>query len=205
MLSSAAPVTGRSNSDRLRHPGYPGLYPSRMPMVSRGIIRPAVRLAGVFAELLAIVVAATGCSGPGVPHAFVSAAQRAAISRFYVRKLWLWPGEEGLSVGCPVDVLGAQRFHGRLRVYTVVVCKSFTARCAEVTAYTEGMVADMAGTRVVGVLRDDAPDEEGVIAEARIYPAPLRSVALGYITYGGPRSMWNVAARMAGCPHWTGF
>jgi len=106
-------------------------------------VRLAERLAVLCAGTMALVVAATDCSGPAVPQAFVSSAQQAVISRFYVRKLWL--GGPGHSVGCPVDVLGAQRIHGRLRVYTVVVCKSFTARCAEQTAYTEGLVADMAG------------------------------------------------------------
>lgn len=164
-------------------------------------MRLAACLAGFCAGMMALGVTAAGCSGPAVPHAFVSSAQRAAISRFYVRKLWL---DDGHSVACPVDVVGAQRIHRRLRVYTVVVCRSFTVRCAELTAYTEGLVADMAGTRVVSVLRDDAPDEEDAITEARIYPQSLRPVALGYINDGGPRSLWNVAARMAGCPHWRG-
>jgi hypothetical protein len=106
-------------------------------------------------------------------------------------------------VGCPVDVLGAQHMHGRLRVYTVIVCHSFTPRCAVSAAYTEGLVADMAGTRVVGVLRDDAPDEAGVMAEASIYPGSLRSAAVGYINDAGPSSLYNLAARMAGCPQWT--
>ncbi len=169
---------------------------------AEGTVRLAERLAVLCAGTMALVVAATDCSGPAVPQAFVSSAQQAAISRFYVRKLWL--GDSGHSVGCPVDVLGAQRIHGRLRLYTVVVCKSFTARCAELTAYTEGLVADMAGTRVVSVLRDDAPDEEGGAAEAWIYPESLRSIALGYINDGGPRSLWNVAAKMARCSHWKG-
>jgi hypothetical protein len=153
---------------------------------------------------MALVILTSGCSGTAAPHVFVSPAQQAAISRFYVTKLWLGETDESHRVGCPVDVLGAQRIHRRLRVYTVVVCKSFTAKCAELTAYTEGLVADMAGTSVVGVLRDDAPDEEGAVAEATIYPESLRSEALGYMNSGGPSSLYNHAAKMAGCPHWTG-
>jgi hypothetical protein len=84
-----------------------------------------------------------------------------------------------------------------------VVCLSFTAKCVNWGAGTEGLVADMTGTRVVGVLRDDAPDEEGAAAEATIYPESLRSVALSYINGGGPSSLWSRAATMAGCPHWT--
>jgi hypothetical protein len=163
-------------------------------------MRHADRLAVISAGMMSLVILATGCSGTAAPHAFVSPAQQSAISRFYVRKLWLSDGSHG--VGCPVDVLGAQRIYGRLRVYTVVVCLSFTAKCADFGAGTEGLVADMAGTRVVGVLRDDAPDEEGAIAEATIYPESLRSVALGYINDGGPSSLWSRAATMAGCPHW---
>ena len=53
-------------------------------------------------------------------------------------------------------------------------------------------MADMAGTRVVGVLRDDAPSPEaGGIAEAKIYPESLRSVALSYLNDGGPSSLWK--------------
>jgi hypothetical protein len=163
-------------------------------------MRRADRLTVICSGMMALAIAATGCSGPAVPHAFVSPAQQSAISRFFVRKLWISDGSH--SVGCPVDVLGAQRLHGRLRVYTVVVCLSFTAKCADWGAGTEGLVADMAGTRAVGVLRDDAPDEEGVIAEAGIYPESLRSVALSYINSGGPSSLWSRAAKMAGCPHW---
>jgi hypothetical protein len=172
-----------------------------MLRVSGRTPRRGALLAVVGAAVMTLAVTATGCSGPAAPHAFVPTAQQAAISRFYVRKLWF---DEGLSrVGCPVDVLGAQRMRRRLRVYTVIVCHSFTAKCVEFTAYTQGLVADMAGTRVVGVLRDDAEDEAGVEAEASIYPESLRSVAVGYINDAGPSSLWNRAARMAGCPHWT--
>jgi hypothetical protein len=104
------------------------------------------------------------------------------------------------SLAASLDIL---RIHRRLRVYTVVFCKSFTAQCAELTAYTEGLVADMAGTSVVGVLRDDAPDEETTVAEATIYPESLRAEALGYMNSGGPSSLHNRAAQI-GCPHWTG-
>jgi hypothetical protein len=172
-----------------------------MPQVTGRTLCPAAHLAAFGAGMLALAVVAVGCSGPAVPHAFVSPAQQAAISRFYVRKLWIDDGEP--RVGCPVDVLGAQRIHGRLRVYTVVVCLSFTAKCIDFGAGTDGLVADMAGTRVVGVLRDDAPDEEGAVAEAWIYPESVRSGALGYINDGGPSSLWGRAAKMAGCPHWT--
>lgn len=172
-----------------------------MPQASRRALRSAVRPAVLGAEILALAMAATGCSGPAAPHAFVSQAQQTAISRFYVRKLWIDDGEP--KVGCPVDVLGAEHMRGRLRVYTVIVCHSFTAKCAISAAYTEGLVADTAGTRVVGVLRDDAPDEAGVMAEASIYPGSLRSAAVGYIHDAGPSSLYNRAAKMAGCPHWT--
>jgi hypothetical protein len=157
--------------------------------------------AACFAGITLAVVALPGCSGLAAPHAFVSPAQQAAISRFYVRKLWIDDGES--RIGCPVDVLGAQHIRGRLRVYTVIVCHSFTAKCALFTAYTEGLVADMAGTRVIDVLRDDAPDEAGDTAEASIYPESIRSAALGYINNAGPNSLYNRAAQMAGCPHWT--
>lgn len=163
-------------------------------------MRLAERLAVLCAGTMALVVAATDCSGPAVPQAFVSTAQQAAISRFFVRKLWLSDGSH--SVGCPVDVLGAQRIHGRLRVYMVVVCLSFTAKCANYGGHTEGLVADMASIRVVAVLRDGAPDDDGVAAEASIYPESLRSQAIGYINSGGPSSLWNRAAKMADCTHW---
>ncbi len=163
-------------------------------------MRRADRLAAIIPGMMSLVMLATGCSGTAAPHAFVSPAQHSAISRFFVSKLWLSDGSH--SVGCPADVLGAQRIRGRVRVYTVVVCLSFTAKCVNWGSHTEGLVADMAGTRVVGVLRDDAPDEEGVIAEAGIYPELLRSVAFSYINDGGPSSLWNRAAMMAGCPHW---
>jgi hypothetical protein len=58
-----------------------------------------------------------------------------------------------------VDVLGAEVMSGRLRVYAVVHGTSFTAQCAAMTTYTEGLVADMAGTHVARVFRDDAIDE----------------------------------------------
>jgi hypothetical protein len=172
-----------------------------MARVSTGLRRLACRLVTACAGVISLAVVATSCSGAAVPHAAVSPAQQAALSRFYVRKLWLSDGSH--SVGCPVDVLGSLRIRRRLRVYTVVVCLSFTAKCVDFGAGTEGLVADMAGTRVVGVLRDDAPDEELATAEARIYPPSLRSVALGYINDGGPSSLWHRAAKMAGCPHWT--
>jgi hypothetical protein len=172
-----------------------------MPQVRRGTVRLADRLAVVCAGMMSLAILATGCSGPAVPHAFVSPTQRAAISRFYVRKLWL--SDRSHSVGCPVDVLGAQRIHGRLRVYTVVVCLSFTAKCTNLDSGTDGLVADMAGTRVVGILRDDAPDEAGLVAEAKIYPDALRSAAISYMNDGGPSSLWIPAAKMAGCPHWS--
>src|SRR6202171_1283289 len=101
-----------------------------MPHVSRGTRRLADGRTVIFAGMMALAIVASGCSDTVAPHAFVSAAQQAAISRFYVRKLWFSDGSH--SVGCPVDVLGAQRIHGRLRVYTVVVCLSFTAKCAEI-------------------------------------------------------------------------
>jgi hypothetical protein len=102
-----------------------------------------------------------------------------------------------------VDVLGAEVMSGRLRVYAVVHGTSFTAQCAAMTTYTEGLVADMAGTHVARVFRDDAIDEAGAVTEAEIYPESLRPLALNYMNYGGPRSLWDPAAKAAGCGHWT--
>jgi hypothetical protein len=84
-------------------------------------------------------VLATDCAGNAVPHAFVSLAQRQAIARFSVSKLWLAYGSH--SAGCPADVLGAEAVDGRFRLYTVVRCTSCTAQCAAMTDYTEGLVA----------------------------------------------------------------
>jgi hypothetical protein len=67
--------------------------------------------------LAALAAGCAGCAGSAIPHALVSLAQRQAISRFYIGKLWLADGSQ--SVGCPVDVLGAEVIGGRLRVYTV--------------------------------------------------------------------------------------
>ena len=173
-----------------------------MPYASAGARCRAGRLATICAGLVSLAVLAAGCAETShPPHAFVSPAQRQAITQFYMRKLWLDDGSH--SVGCPVDVLGAQVIQGRLRVYTVVHCISFTAKCADLTDYTEGLVADMAGTRVARVFRDDAPDESGTITQAQIYPDSLRSLALKYMNYGGPRWLWGRAAKIAGCPHWT--
>ena len=62
---------------------------------------------------------------------------RAAAGRFPGSPWESWLADGSQSVGCPVDVLlfGARRSSsGRLRVYTVVHCTSFTAQCAATTA-----------------------------------------------------------------------
>jgi hypothetical protein len=147
----------------------------------------------------------SACSGPigTVPHAPVTSAQRAAITRYYVTRLWLADGYA--RVGCPVAVLGAARIGRRLRVYAVIHCTSATSRCTGGTDYTEGLVTDLIGTKIVGVKRDDAIDYNGMIAEASIYPPALRSTALNYINYGGPAWLRKLAAEAAGCAqgvHW---
>jgi hypothetical protein len=172
-----------------------------MPPARKATRHLAYRLVAVWAGTTLLAVLAAGCAGSAAPHALASLAQRQAISRFYTGKLWLADGSQ--SAGCPVDVLGAEVIGGRLRVYAVVHCTSFTAQCAAMTDYTEGLVADMAGTRVVRVFRDDAVDEAGAVTEAGIYPDSLRPLALNYMSYGGPRSLWDPAAKAAGCTHWT--
>lgn len=172
-----------------------------MPPASKATRQLACRLVTIWAGTALLAALTVGCAGSAIPHARVSLAQRQAISRFYIRKLWLADGSQ--SAGCPVDVLGAEVTGGRLRVYTVVHCTSFTAQCAAMTDYTEGLVADMAGTHVVRVFRDDAIDEAGAVTAAQMYPESLRSLALNYMNYGGPRSLWDLAAKAAGCAHWT--
>ena len=161
----------------------------------------AYRLVTICAGTTLLAVLAAGCARSAIPHAPVSLAQQQAISRFYIGNLWLADGSQ--SVGCPVDVLGAEAAGGRLRVYAVVHCTSFTAQCAAMTDYTEGLVADIAGTHVARVFRDDAIDEADTITEAKIYPESLRPLALNYMNSGGPRSLWDPAAKAAGCTHWT--
>jgi hypothetical protein len=41
------------------------------------------------------------------------------------------------------------------------------------------------------------------VTEAEIYPESLRPLALNYMNYGGPRSLWDPAAKAAGCTRWT--
>jgi hypothetical protein len=172
-----------------------------MPSVRNPTRHLAHSLVTICAGTTILVALAAGCAGSAIPHTIVSLAQRQAITRFYIGKLWLADGSQ--SVGCPVDVLGAEVIGDRLRVYTVVHCTSFTAQCAAMTTYTEGLVADMAGTHVVRVFRDDAIDEAGTVTEAEIYPESLRPLALNYMNYGGPRSLWDPAAKAAGCTRWT--
>jgi hypothetical protein len=153
-----------------------------------------------------IAVIAGGCSGAAspavtgpVPEARVTAAQRAAITRYYLTNLWTSDGNP--HVACPVDVLGAAHIGHRLRVYTVVHCTS-TPHCARGgTNYTNGLVVDLAGTSVAGVQQDDAVMESEVVSEARIYPPSLRSRALNDVNYGGPAWLRNLAAKNAGCLH----
>ena len=142
----------------------------------------------------------SGCSGStsAVPDAAVTSAQRAALTHYYLERLWLADGFA--RVGCPVAVLGAARIGQRLRIYAVVHCTSVTVQCGAGTDYTEGLVADLIGTNVVGVKRDDAVDYNSMIAEGDIYPPVLRSTALNYINYDGPDWLRKLAARVAGCP-----
>jgi hypothetical protein len=142
----------------------------------------------------------TGCSGSTnvVPHFPVTKAQQAALTHYYLQRLWFPDGFA--RVGCPVAILGAARIGQRLRVYAVVHCTSVTAQCAVGTDYTDGLAADLVGTEVVGVKRDNADDYNGMIAEGDIYPPALRSTALNYINYGGPAWLRKLAARVAGCP-----
>ncbi|MGO8960699.1 MAG: hypothetical protein ACLQFR_25485 [Streptosporangiaceae bacterium] len=117
---------------------------------------------------------------------------------YYRTRLWLADGYA--RVGCPIAVLGAARIGRRLRVYSVIHCTSVGPQCAGGTDYTEGLVADLKGTEVVSVKRDDAPSYDGMIAEGSIYPSALRSTALNYINYGGPTWLRKLAAKAAGCP-----
>ena len=172
-----------------------------MPSARKAAMHLARSLVTICAGTTLLAALAAGCASSAIPHAPVSLAQRQAISRFYIGELWRADGSQ--SVGCPVDVLGAEVISGRLRVYTVVHCTSFTAQCAAMTTYTEGLVADMAGTHVARVFRDDAIDEAGAVTEAEIYPESLRPLALNYMNYGGPHSLWDPAAKAAGCGHWT--
>lgn len=172
-----------------------------MPYAGKATMHLAHSLITICAGTTLLAALAAGCASSAIPHAPVSLAQRQAISRFYIEELWLADGSQ--SVGCPVDVLGAEVMSGRLRVYTVVHCTSFTAQCAAMTTYTEGLVADMAGIHVVRVFRDDAIDEAGAVKEAEIYPESLRPLALNYMNYRGPHSLWDPAAKAAGCGHWT--
>ncbi|HEY1917413.1 MAG TPA: hypothetical protein VGH27_17745 [Streptosporangiaceae bacterium] len=158
------------------------------------------------AGVAVLACAVAGCSGfSPPPHAAVSAAQRAAISRYYLSELWpgqgLGPGDGYPRVACPVDVLGAARTGRRLRVYTVVHCTSANQACAGGTEYTDGLVADLTGTTITGVQRDDAPYYSGMIAESKIYPPALRSAALNDINYAGPAWLATLAATTEGCPH----
>jgi hypothetical protein len=100
-----------------------------------------------------------------------------------------------------VAILGATRVGQDLRVYTVVHCTSVTPRCVDDTEYTEGLVAGLIGTKVVGVQRDDAPDYASMVAQGNIYPPALRATALSYINNGGPAWLSKLAAQAAGCAH----
>lgn len=173
--------------------------------LSRRIARGfAVRFIAICVWMTSLALLVTACAsvGPKPPQAFVSSAQRTAIARFYIEKLWQ-AADGSHSFGCPVYVLGAQKIHGQLRVYAVVHCMSFTAKCSVVTIYTQGLVADMVGTRVVRFFSVDSPVGAIAHAEARIYPESIRAKAFGYIDSDGPRWMWDRAAKAAGCPRWT--
>jgi len=149
--------------------------------------------------MLAMLLVATACSVfDPAPHAHVSPAQLAAVTRYYRMKLWLPDGYA--RVGCPVDVLAAARLGRRLRVYTVVHCTSATRHCVGGSDYTAGLVADLIGTKVVRVQQDDAEGYDGMIAESSIYPASVRSTALNDIDNGGPGWLRELAAKVACCP-----
>jgi len=170
----------------------------RRPRKARGLA--SGRRAAAVTSILTMLVITTGCSlvNPA-PHAPVTSAQRAAITRYYLTKLWLPDGFA--RTGCPVDVLGAARLGQRLRVYTVVHCTSATRGCVGGSDYTAGLVADLIGTKVVHVEQDDAEGYDGMIAEAGIYPTSVRSTALNDINGGGPAWLRELAARAAGCPN----
>jgi hypothetical protein len=146
---------------------------------------------------------ASGCSGSvgAVPHAPVASSQQTALTHYYLTRLWFADG--AARVGCPIAVLGAAHIDGRLRIYAVVHCTSVSPQCAAITDYTNGLVADLIGTEVVGVKQDDAITSAGMIAEGNIYPAALRSTAFNYMNYGGPAWLRKLAARIAGCPQGT--
>jgi hypothetical protein len=148
--------------------------------------------------VLAVLLGAVGAVFNPVPHAPVTSAQQDAISRYYLAKLWLPDGDP--RVGCPIDVLGADRLGRRLRVYTVVHCTSASSHCAVGTDYTAGLVTDLVGTKVVRVRQDDAVGYDGMIAEGSIYPTSVRSTALNDIDNGGPEWLRTLAAKTAGCP-----
>lgn len=158
------------------------------------------------AGVAVLACAVCGCTGAGAaPDAAVSAAQRAAISHYYLSKLWpgqgLGPSDGYPRVACPVDVLGAARLGRRLRVYTVVHCTSASKACVGGTEYTDGLVADLADTTITGIQRDDASGYDGMISEGRIYPPSLRSAALNAINDAGPAWLATQAATAEGCPH----
>lgn len=157
------------------------------------------RRAAAASAILTVLLAMSGCSVVDpAPHAPVSSAQRAAVTRYYRTKLWLPDGYARMA--CPIDVLAAARFGRRLRVYTVVHCTSFSRECAGGTDYTSGLVADLIGTKVVRAQQDDAEGYSGMIAEASIYPTSVRSAALSDINSGGPDWLRELAAKTAGCP-----
>jgi hypothetical protein len=168
--------------------------------------RRRVRRMALVACVLATVGAVNGCSSAGqrsvpvgaVPHAPVSAAQRASLAHYYLTKLWLPDGFA--RVGCPVDVIGAARTGHELRVYGVVDCTSVTKSCDVGTQGTSGLVADLVGTDVIHAWQDDAIDEAGLISEAEIYPPSVRSAAVNDINTDGPSWLRTEAARVAGCP-----
>jgi hypothetical protein len=149
------------------------------------------------AGALLMLMIACGCSA-AVPHAPVTPAERAALTRIARKDLWLNNGDT--HVACPVDILGAAHIGRRLRVYTVVQCSSFDQHCVNDTSFTSGLVADLIGSKIVGVQLDDAEGYQGMISEADIYPSSLRSAALNYINGNASASLMQTAADEAGCP-----
>lgn len=137
--------------------------------------------------------------GP-VPHAPVSAAQRAALSRYYLVHEWPqmdW-GPAARDVACPIDILGASRASRQLRVYTVVTCADCAAGGQMATT---GFVATLTGTSVSAVRMDDSPGYTGMIDEASVYPPSIRSTAINDIDYASPQWLAQRAIAAAGCHH----
>lgn len=143
------------------------------------------------------------------PLRLTSTARDAALTTFYMAKVWpTWSGNGsptavGSRAACPLHVLGAQRLGTRLRVYAVVHCSTVLVGHCDLSGseYTNGLVADLVGRRVVHYASADAVDYEGEKAQIHaLYPASLRGEAFADIDRGGPTALRQEAARLLGCP-----